>query len=75
MSDYLFKYRCRYCGEEFTESMTGNERLAFGCVIGVAVGLDKKEPLGPNMMSVHIRENHYGVADFIGCEIKEKDDE
>lgn len=73
MSNYNFKFRCRYCGEVFTESITGNERLAFRCVIGAILG-QKTEPQAPGTMSVHISKNHYGVADFIGCEIEEEDE-
>lgn len=72
MTEYKFTYRCRYCGEEFANSVTGSEPLATAMLIQTVCN-SVKSAQHPGDLSLHYGENHIGVADLIGCEIKESE--
>ena len=72
MADYKFTFKCRMCGEIFTESQTGDEKLANCCVLYAIFGKNTTtlHVQAPSMLSVHFKKDHFGVADFIGCKIE-----
>ena len=64
---YAFMFRCRYCKEEFREAETGNEQLAFKCLVYAISGKRTPEHAqAPELISAHFTDDHMGVADFIG---------
>lgn len=65
---YIFTYRCQYCGKEFGESITG-KKLAYLCIIQTACDL-KKDAQHPGDKTIHYAEDHVGIADLIGCKIE-----
>ena len=67
-----FMYRCRYCGEEFREAETGDEKLAFKCLVFAINGERPPTPQAPSLISAHFTADHMGVSDFIG--VKEEND-
>ena len=72
MAEYNFKFKCRMCGEVYTEGITGNDNIAFKCTLCAALDRPSSEHVqAPHLISVHCKNDHYGIADFIGCEIKE----
>jgi hypothetical protein len=65
--DYIFTYKCRYCGATFKDEVTG-EALATKTLIRICsntsfVAGDINEKI------IHYAEDHIGLADMIGCEI------
>lgn len=72
MAEYIFTYRCRYCGEKFATGITGSEPLATTFLIQT-IRDSVKDAQHPGDLSLHYGENHIGVADLIGCKIKEND--
>ena len=72
MAEYIFKFKCRMCGEVYTEGMTRNDNIAFGCTLCAALDRPSSDHVqAPHLISVHCKNDHYGIADFVGCEIKE----
>lgn len=69
MAEYIFTYRCRYCGKTYGDAITGNKGLATGFLIQTAWEL-KKDVQHPGDKSIHYAEDHIGIADLIGCEIR-----
>ena len=71
MPDYKFVYRCRYCKQEFCNSITGNAGIAFGVIANIAadIPIKQKEAATVGKTTMHIEKDHYGIADLIGCEI------
>ena len=67
MVDYIFTYRCRYCGKTFGDAITG-EALATKFLIQTAYDLEK-DAQNPNEKMIHFAEDHIGIADLIGCDI------
>lgn len=67
----IFTYRCRYCGKKFGDAITG-DKLANKFIIQTVWEL-KKEAQHPGDKSIHYAEDHYGIADLIGCKIKENE--
>lgn len=74
MADYTFTYRCRYCGKEFGDSITGNKAMAAKFLIQTTCDL-KKDAQHPGDKSIHYAEDHAGIADLIGCKIDKGDTE
>lgn len=64
--DYKMKYKCRMCGEEFYNGVT-SENIALSTLIQLTTGREIVNNVG--MKFLHIKEDHYGIADLIGCEI------
>ena len=69
--EYIFTYRCRYCGEEFGDAITG-KKLATICLIQSSCDLPK-DKLHPGDTSIHYAEDHIGIADLMGCKIRGTD--
>ena len=71
MADYKMKYKCRMCGKEFYDAITGNEKIAFGTMIQLTTGsmVSNLDVNCTGLRNVHIAGDHYGIADLIGCEI------
>ena len=71
MPDYKMKYKCRMCGEEFYDAITGNEKIAFGTLVMLTTGkaISNLDVNCTGMTNVHITGDHYGIADLMGCEI------
>lgn len=66
MSFYYAIFKCRLCGETFTDSGTGSKALALRAAINAALQLPT-EPQGPGLHGVHSCANgDIGVADFAG---------
>ena len=71
---YTFMFRCRCCGEEYREGVTGDKKLAFKCLIYATMGKTPPElAQAPSLISAHFTDDHMGVSDFIG--VKEENDE
>lgn len=71
MAEYIFTYRCRYCGKEFGDAITG-KAMATKFLIQTACDL-KKDVQHPGEKSIHYAEDHIGIADLIGCKIDKGD--
>lgn len=70
---YAFMFRCRCCGEEYREGVTGDEKLAFKCLAYATMGESAPNlAQAPRLISAHFTDDHMGVSDFIG--VKEEDD-
>ena len=67
--DYIFTYRCRYCGKVYGDAITGNKGLATKFLIQTACDL-KKDMQNPGDTSIHYAKDHLGLSDLIGCEIR-----
>lgn len=70
MAEYIFTYKCRFCGQILKDAQTGDKNLAWRCVFGAITDMPANEPQAPTMLSVHTCDDHIGVADFIGCKIE-----
>jgi len=68
MKVYSFKYRCRLCGEVFEHARTGDEKLAFKCVLFSIWDKPTGYAQEPKLISIHPASTHTGIADFIGAE-------
>lgn len=67
MANYIFTYRCRYCGKEFSDAITGKaltEKFLFQTVCNLKEGAQH-----PGEKTMHYTEDHIGIADLIGCKI------
>lgn len=73
---YYFMFRCRCCGKEYKEGATGDEKLAFNCLLSAVTGAKLPTPQAPRLISAHFTDDHMGVSDFIGVkkESEEKND-
>ena len=69
--EYVFTYRCRYCGKTYGDVITG-KALATMFLIQTACEL-KKDAQHPGDKSIHYAEDHVGLSDLIGCEIRSTD--
>lgn len=67
MPNYVFKYKCRFCGHTFEDMRTGDEKLAFKNLIDISCG---REVFGAYLYTLHMTRDHYGFADLIGCDIE-----
>lgn len=67
MPRYVFKYKCRMCGEAFSDAYTGDEKLAFKNLINISCG---READGVYLYHLHMTRDHYGFADLIGYDIE-----
>lgn len=68
MAEYIFTYRCRFCGKTHNDAITGNKGLATKFLIQTICEL-KKDAQHPGDTSIHYAEDHIGIADLIGCKI------
>lgn len=68
MADYIFTYRCRYCGKEFGDAITG-KAMATKFLIQTACDL-MKDTQHPGEKTIHYAEDHIGIADLIGCKVE-----
>lgn len=75
MANYKLQYKCRMCGEVFTASMTSNETIAMSTICQIAAGHQKGVNAGivVNTFMTHMEEDHYGIADLIGFEIRREE--
>jgi hypothetical protein len=67
MPNYVFKYKCRFCGNTFEDMRTGSEKLAFKNLIDISCGNHADSCY---LYNVHFTKDHYGFADLIGCKIE-----
>ena len=63
MVEYIFTYRCRYCGKTYGGAITGNKGLATNLLIQTVCELEGDK-------SMHYAEDHIGISDLTGCEIR-----
>ena len=68
--EFVFSYRCRYCGEVFRDAITGNKSIADKYLLQTACNFSKKDMTHPGDKSIHFAANHTGLADLIGYEIR-----
>lgn len=66
--EYIAKYKCDYCGATFDCGITGNEQLAFKSIVMRCV--DKSTTDTFPFKEPHITQDHYGIGNLIGVEIK-----
>lgn len=66
---YIFTYKCCYCGKVLSESYTG-EAMGLSCIIQTACDLPKDRQ-HPGDRTIHLADDHVGIADLIGCKIEE----
>ena len=70
MADYIFTFRCRFCGETYTGGVT-SECIAMKSIYkAIYSNSGMTEAFAPNLLDVHTTDTHIGVADLIGCEIR-----
>lgn len=72
MTEYIFTYRCRYCGKKFGSAITGNEGLASKFLFQTVCNLEE-DAQHPGEKSLHYAEDHIGLSELIGCEIRRND--
>jgi len=72
MVDYIFTYRCRYCGKTHSHAITGDKGLATYFLYQTACELEK-DAQHPGDKTIHFAEDHIGISDLIGCEIRGTD--
>ena len=65
MAEYIFTYRCRYCGKKFGGAITG-KAMATKFLIQTVWELEK-DGQHPGDKSIHYAKDHIGIADLIGC--------
>lgn len=65
---YSFVYRCRLCNKTFTEGYTG-KKLAFLCLSQTILEVPK-DVQHPGDTTVHYADDHIGIADLVGIEIR-----
>ena len=70
---YTFMFRCRYCGEEYKEAETGDEKLALKCLLYAINGERPPAAQAPRLISAHFTDDHMGVSDFIGIKEESED--
>lgn len=70
MAEYIFTYKCRFCGNVFEDIRTGNEPRVFANLINISCGQHADSCY---LYNVHFAEDHYGFADLIGCKIEKGD--
>ena len=72
MANYKLQYKCRMCGEVFTDSVTSEKTIAVSTICQIAAGHQKGVNSGVvvNTLMPHMDENHYGIADLIGFKIR-----
>jgi len=65
---YRFIYKCRLCGAEEENPVTGNESLASNALLTVAVyGKDLTSKSYITLLSVHVcSDGSHGIADLQG---------
>ena len=73
MADYIATYRCRYCGKEFGDAITG-KAMATKFLIQTTCDLEK-DAQNPGEKTIHYAEDHVGIADLIGYKITKGDTE
>lgn len=66
---YTFVYKCRYCGDLFDESYTGRG-IAVACLLQTACDLPRDKQ-HPGDRTIHITDDHAGIADLVGCKIED----
>ena len=69
--EYVFTYRCRYCGKVFGDCITG-EALATRFLVQIVCELTKDAQC-PGEKTTHYAEDHIGIADLMGCEKRSTD--
>lgn len=74
MAQYIFTYRCRYCGKVYGDAITGNKAMATKFLIQTACDL-KKDIQNPGEKTIHFAEDHNGIADLIGFKIDKGDND
>ena len=75
MKRYRARYKCRYCGEIFGYSLTGDEGIPISITTSFTCGLHySQQRCGGNIYDkdIHISEDHIGIGDFVGFEIEEE---
>ena len=71
MPEYIFKYKCRCCGKVFDCGARTGKTIAETVVYQIAAGFTSGANAGVVIHTtiVHLSDNHFGIADLIGCEI------
>ena len=74
MSRFDAVYRCRMCGEIYTDVSTdagkGNQMFVAGIMYRATRRKEPEEPMEPELMEVHFCKNgNIGVADFQGLRL------
>lgn len=72
---YKMMYKCRTCGEIFETARTKDEKIAFTTIELISTGMECVTMFGLPVSSMipHMKDDHYGVADIIGCKKEEEE--
>ncbi len=66
MNRYRALFRCRLCGETFSDTETGNREVALKAALFASMGRTS-EPQAPALHEIHTCKNEsIGIADFLG---------
>lgn len=69
---YRAIYKCRACGKEHGNMVTGNEKLAMNDTMATVYGWKCDGPIHPTMNDIHLcNDGSFGVSDFIGFKKEE----
>lgn len=73
--EYHAIYKCRLCGEEYSNIRTGNTDLAMQSVIMLTITGNPIEAQSPTMTKIHVCDDKsYGLSDFCGYKKHAEDD-
>lgn len=66
---YLTKYKCRYCGEVYSQGITTDKEVALTYLLETVL----KSPNRLNRLEIHFADGHYGISDLVGIEVVKED--
>lgn len=74
---YIMQYRCRMCGDVFDQGLTCSEKIAFSTICEITAGVNVVAHYGNpvSVLDAHCTKDHFGIADLIGCKLREEDEE
>jgi len=64
---YLTKYKCRYCGEVYSQGITTDKEVALTYLLETVLK-------SSNRVEIHFADGHYGISDLVGIEVVKEDD-
>jgi len=70
---YKAMYKCRLCGETFTDMITSNDDLVKEIIIKLCCNVKVNTIMAPDLLAPHVCSNKgYGIADFQGFDAEEE---
>ena len=70
---YYGIYKCRLCGEQFTERATSTKEVAFDATMSTVLQTKASYPMSPSIIEVHFCDDgSYGIGDFLGMKFKQE---